>query len=60
MVATRLGLDPDCRFARVPEHLCVGNNGEPVRPGAECFATTGRQIKEQGAVLHTAEQAVGR
>lgn len=52
------GVDPACRYRRVPEHLCINNRGEPVAPGGECFAETRTQVEEQGGLFRAAGRAV--
>lgn len=58
MTAVVKGFDPECRYRRVLEHLCVTNKGDPVPVGGTCFVEARHQIEEQGAVLHAAERAV--
>lgn len=57
MTAVVAGRDPECRYVRVPEHLCVTNKGDPVPVGGTCFVEARQQIEEQGVVLHAAERA---
>lgn len=56
VTAVRRGHDPDCRYARVAEHLCVDSRGEPVREGGECFVHTHLRAIEEGRVIHAAER----
>lgn len=58
MTATRMGLDPECRFVRQSQHLCINAHADPVRPGQPCHAECVAQIAEQGRVFRAAERAV--
>lgn len=58
MAATRVGLDPTCRYSRQRQHACIRRDGKPVFIGDTCWAEASAQVAEQGAVLHAAEQVV--